>query len=147
MLGSTWNCRIRTNPPTSAPIDGHGGAQILLWDLTHPTKGKVSNQDFFFRPHPAGEKTNVTIKIKSLAPGSYHVAVYQIGFGQNDPYSRYLEMGSPSDLSREAVADLQHLSDGKPTSESTTAVNDAGEFSTSLPLREDDVYFISLTRQ
>jgi xylan 1,4-beta-xylosidase len=128
-------------------VDGHNGVQILLWDLTHPTKGKVSNQDFFFHPHPAGEMGNVAVKLKNLKPGPYHVKVYQIGFGQNDPYSRYLEMGSPSNLSRGAVADLQRLSAGEPASESDTLVNDAGEFSTSLSLRENDVYFISLTRQ
>ncbi len=145
MLGKT---ELRNTDESSyVCTDGRGGTQILLWDLMHPTNGKVSNQDFFFHPHPANETANVTVKLKNLPPGPYHVKVYQIGFGQNDPYSRYLEMGSPSNLSREAVTELQHLSDGSPTSESSTLVNDAGEFSTSLQLRENDVYFISLAHQ
>jgi hypothetical protein len=42
---------------------------------------------------------------------------------------------------------LQSLSDGRPTSEASMLVNDSGEFSTSLQLRENDVYFISLAHQ
>ena len=145
MLGSTE--LKNTDESSYVCVDGRDGVQILLWDITHPTKGKVSNQDFFFHPHPAGEKATVTVKLKNLKPGPYHVVVYQIGFGQNDPYSRYLEMGSPTDLSREAVAELKRLSDGRPSSESSMLVGDAGEFATSLTLRENDVYFVSLTRQ
>jgi xylan 1,4-beta-xylosidase len=122
-----------------------GGAQVLLWDITHPTDGKLSNQDFFFRPHPAGEKGNVTVRLKNLLPGNYHLTVCQIGYGHNDPYSRYLELGRPSDLSREAVKELEALSAEKPVSETTATVASNGNFETTLPLREDDVYFLSLT--
>ena len=127
--------------------DKNGGAQVLLWDLTHPTDGKVSDQDFFFSSHPAGGKGNVTVRLKNLSPGKYKLAIYRIGFGQNDPYSRYLEMGSPADLSREAVSALKHLSSGKPVFEKTVAVKAGGDFETTLPLREDDVYFLLLTRE
>ena len=52
--------------------------------------------------------------LKNLKPGDYRLKTYRIGYGKNDPYSRYLEMGSPSDLSREAVAALKNLSTGNP---------------------------------
>ena len=125
--------------------DKNGGVQILLWDITHPTDGKISNQEFFFQPHPAREKGKATVQLKNLPPGNYRLTIYQIGYGQNDPYSRYLEMGSPSDLGREAVTELKNLSAGKPISETTATVNSDGNFETTLPLREDDVYFLSLT--
>ncbi len=94
------------------------------------------------------QKGMPVVRLKNLSPGSYRLATYQIAFGQNDPYSRYLEMGSPSDLSREAVAELKNLSAGKPISR-----NDCDRefcrhnFETTLPLREDDVYFLSLSSE
>jgi xylan 1,4-beta-xylosidase len=124
--------------------DKNGGAQVLLWDLTHPTAGKVSNQEYFFHSHPARKKGNVVVKLNNLSPGNYHLMISWVGFGQNDPYTRYLELGSPSDLSREAVAELKHLSEGRPVSESTVTVQTDGTFSTSLLLHENDVYFLSL---
>jgi xylan 1,4-beta-xylosidase len=145
MLGDTE----LSNPDPSSYVctDAHGGTQVLLWDLTSPTDGKISNQDYFFHSQPAHEKGRVLVKLKSLSPGSYHLAVYQTGFGVNDPFSRYLEMGQPADLSREAVGELKKLSSGMPVSETTVTVADNGTFDTALPLRENDVYFLSLTRQ
>ena len=127
--------------------DGRGGAQVLLWDLTHPTAGKVSNQEHFFHEHPANGKGDVTVKLKNLSPGSYRVAVQRIGYHDHDVFSRYLELGQPSNLSREMIAELKKTSEGAPASESTVVVTSSGEFVTSLPVRENDVYFISLARQ
>jgi xylan 1,4-beta-xylosidase len=121
--------------------------QILLWDLTHPTEGKVSDQDYFFHLHPPRDKGSVTVKLRNIAPGSYRVSVHQIGYQQNDPYSRYLELGSPSDLSRETVGELKRLSSGKPVSEALTVIAESGQFDTTVPLRENDVCFISLVPQ
>jgi xylan 1,4-beta-xylosidase len=127
--------------------DKAGGVQVLLWDITHPTEGKISNQEKFFQPYPAADKGAATVTLKNLPPGNYHLAIRRIGFDQNDPYSRYLEMGSPSDLSREAVGELKNLSAGKPVSESNVTVGSDGGFMTSLSLRQNDVYFLQLTPQ
>ena len=127
--------------------DKNGGVQILLWDITHPTNGEISDQDYFFHLHPAPEKGNAIVKLKNLSPGNYRLTTYRIGYDQNDPYSRYLEMGSPADLSPETVAALKQLSDGKPVSETAVIVKDDGSFSTMLPLRENDVFFLSLVRE
>ena len=69
--------------------------------------------------------------------------INRIGYNHNDPYSRYLEMGRPVDLKREEVADLKALSSGKPESESEIVVKKS-EFSTSLPMLENSVYFVTL---
>jgi xylan 1,4-beta-xylosidase len=127
--------------------DKNGGVQVLLWNITNPTGGKISDQDYFFQPHPAREKESVTVRLKNLSPGKYRLAIYRIGYHFNDPYSRYLEMGSPSDLSREAVAELKNLSSGKPVSETAIDVNSDGNFEMPLTLRDADVYFLSLTRE
>lgn len=125
--------------------DNNGGAQVLLWDLTPPAGHKISDQEFFFKLQPAREKGKATVQLKNLSAGKYRQTIYQIGYEENDPYSRYLEMGSPADLSREAVAKLKNLSAGKPISEKTITVKSDGHFEVTLPLRENDVYFLSLT--
>ncbi len=128
-------------------VDKTGGVQVLLWDIAHPTDGKVSNQDFFFRPHPAREKGPVAVRLRNLSPGKYRLRVYQIGYRQNDPYSRYLEMGSPTDLSRADAAELRSLSTGRPVSETTVTVGSEGVFEQTLAQRENDVYLLSLQRE
>ena len=142
MLGPT---ELHNNDASSyVCTDGKGGAQVLLWDLTPPTDGgKISNQDYFFKPHPGQDKGNVTVNLSGLQPGQYQLSVYEIGYHQNDPYSRYLEMGSPTDLSREDVSDLKRLSAGTPISQTTVTVSRT--FSKTLPLQENSVYLLSLT--
>jgi xylan 1,4-beta-xylosidase len=124
--------------------DKNGGLQILLWDITHPTDGKISNQDFFFHPHPALEKGNVTVKVEHLSPGKYDLVIRRIGYQWNDPYSRYLELGGPTELNRETVAELKELSNGNPVSKVVVTVKADGLFETILPLRENDVFLLSL---
>jgi xylan 1,4-beta-xylosidase len=123
--------------------DSRGGIQVLLWDLTHPTAGKISNQDYFFKPHPAKEMGSVAVKLTNLPKGKYRLVTYRIGYQHNDPYSRYLELGQPADLSREVIGDLNKLSSGAPVSEKTITVR--GVFSMDLPMRENDVYLLSLS--
>lgn len=125
--------------------DTNGTVQILLWDLTAPTQGgKISDQNYFFHPHPAKAKQKVTIRLSDVSPGDYHLTVYRIGYHFNDPYSRYMELGSPSDLSPAKATELKNISNGKPCLETSVTVNADGNFETSLPLRENDVYFLSL---
>jgi len=124
--------------------DGRGGVQVLLWDLTHPTGGKISNQDYFFKPQPAPARGSATIQLQNLAPGRYDLTVQQVGDHHNDPYARYLELGRPVDLSRAAVADLQMLSSGSPVSNTTVTVKTDGRFETTLALRENEVVFLAL---
>jgi len=107
----------------------------------------VSNQDFFFHSHPARDKGSMAVQLKDLPPGQYSLTVRQIGYGVNDPYSRYLELGQPSDLSRATVAELKKLSAGRPVSETTVTVKADGLFETTLPLRENDVFLLSLIRE
>ena len=144
-LGST---EIKSSDPASYVCkDNQGGYQVLFWDLTHPIQGRVegpvSDQAFFTKPLIAREKGPATVKLTNLPAGNYKLTIYRIGYRHNDPYSFYLEMGRPMDLSREDVAKLNSLSSGKPESESEVKVK--GEFSTTLPMLENSVYLLTLT--
>ena len=144
MLGGT---ELQNADSCSYVCADERGAQVLLWDLTHPTGGKISNQEYFFKEHPAVAKGEVTVKLKNLAPGNYHLTIQRIGYHHHDAYSRYLELGQPTDISRETVAELKKLSNEGTVAESNIPVTSSGEFSTSLPLCENDVYFLSLARE
>jgi len=126
--------------------DKSGGVQVLFWDPTNPTGGKMSDQDYFFHEQIPPAKGEVAIKLENLKPGNYRLAVSRIGYHFNDPYSRYLELGRPADLSRAAVAELNRLSSGEPVSESRVKVSARGSFETTVPLRQNDVYLLSLRR-
>jgi xylan 1,4-beta-xylosidase len=146
-LSRLGNTELRNTDSSSYVCsDGHGGIQVLFWNLTPPTDGgKISNQDYFFKPHPAVSGTPVAIKLSHLKSGKYRQQVFRIGYQENDPYSRYLEMGAPFDLSREAVSQLKAISSGKPVSESVVQVK--GSFECSLPLATNEVCLVTLTSQ
>ena len=54
---------------------------------------------------------------------------------------------SRADLSRETIADLKKISERRARYGKQLTVTSSGEFSTSLPLSENDVYFLSLARE
>ena len=132
-----------SDPSSYVCTDAEGGAQVLLWDLTDPRHGaKISDNELFFKPHPTKPKGAVTVNLAGLKPGSYRLFTYEIGYRKNDPYTRYLEQGSPTDLTPKMVADLQALSTGQPAVSNVTvepAGNNAGKFTITKPLDENSV--------
>lgn len=141
LLGETE--LMNSDTSSYACIDQHGGAQVLLWDLAYPAEKPASNQEIFFQPHPAKEKGKAKVTIENLKPGTYRLKTYRIGHGHSDPYSRYLAMGRPTDLSREEVRDLKALSTGEPESVRTVRVK--GRFQVSVPMQENGVVMLTLT--
>ncbi|HKN81908.1 MAG TPA: hypothetical protein VJW17_00660 [Pyrinomonadaceae bacterium] len=124
---------------------GGGGVQVLFWNYT-PPQTQESDQVYFKRDLPSNSVSQVRVTISGLPPGRYTVNVYKVGYGINDIYTDYLRMGSPSTLTREQVRTLAERNSGRPISIEPVAVRDAGVFSRDLVLRENDVYFLTLTR-
>ena len=56
-------------------------------------------------------------------------------------------MGSPKQLTREQVAQLKKMATGKPSEQRTVQVAKAGSLKLSLPMRENDVHLVKLTRK
>ena len=132
----SWVCR-----------DTHGGAQILLWDLTHPTGGTNANQVYFRQPHPAPDQGTVTIKLTGVPPGKYQLQRWQVGYHHNDPCTTYLEMSSPGQLTRAQEQTLRNASRGEPETTEPLEIPASGEFTAELPLRENDVQLLKLDPQ
>ena len=71
----------------------------------------------------------------------------EIGFEKNDAYSAYLEMNSPSQLTRAQEAKLRSVASGQPEFERDVKIGADGKFSATLPLRQNDVLLLTLTRR
>jgi xylan 1,4-beta-xylosidase len=75
------------------------------------------------------------------------MAVYRVGYRANDAYSVYLDLGSPAQLSRPQVAYLKSMSDGRPERLAIVNVAAEGTIRQTFELRDNDVCFVTLTKQ
>jgi xylan 1,4-beta-xylosidase len=124
--------------------DGTGGAQALFWNLSIPPQPRPANQILFRQVREPPDLPPVELTIKGLTPGAYHAAVYRVGFEKNDAYTAYLKMGMPPDLSREQAVELKLIAGGQPDVEHDVNVTSDGKWSTSLPMRQNDVVLVML---
>ena len=129
----SWVCR-----------DDRGGAQILLWDLTHPTADGVADQVYFRLPHPAADKGMVEIKLTGVPPGQYELQQWRTGYGRNDACTAWLEMGAPAKPTRAQEETLRAASRGDPESSRPIEIDASGQFTNTLMLRENDVVLLKL---
>ena len=129
---------------STATLDDKGNAQLLLWDYTHTLPDKINNQQYFIKDLPPKAKGSVKVAMRGLKPGAYTMTVSQVGYKQNDAFTAYIGMGSPKQLTRPQVAALKATATGKPARQQAVTVGRDGAFSTTLPLRENDVYLLQL---
>lgn len=132
-----------------ACTNGRGNdVQVLLWDYTYTHPGdSVHNQSFYIRDLPAKEKGKVKVQIDGIAAGRYQLEIYQVGYKVNDPYTAYLEMKRPNQLSRAQVDVLHQQSSGIPVTRQTIKVGSAGSWTHEMTIRENDVFLVRLVRQ
>lgn len=123
-----------------------GGAQVLFWNYT-PPQTTESNQVYFKRDLPSRNVGDVRVALTGLPPGSYTLNVYRVGYGVNDVYTDYFKLGSPATLTREQVRALAARNNGDPVSTARVQITRAGAFTRDFPLRENDVYLITLLRK
>ena len=127
-----------------ATVDAKGNAQVLLWDYTHTLPEKINNQQYFIKDLPPKAKGSARVALRGLTPGAYTMTVSQVGYRQNDAFTAYIGMGSPKQLTRPQVASLKATASGKPSRRQAVTVSRDGVFSTTLPMRENDVYLLRL---
>ena len=133
------------DPQTWAAADAQGGAAVLVWDWEQPQQA-VSNRPFYTKVHPSTPAPAAQLRLSHLAPGVYRLQVRRVGFHANDADSAYLEMGSPSSLSPDQLAQLQALTRDIPEVDRAAQVGPDGRLSVDAPMRTNDVVLVTLSR-
>jgi xylan 1,4-beta-xylosidase len=126
--------------------EAKGDVQALFWDYTNSIPGHVNNQQYFasdIKPKPKGA---VRLQITGLKPGTYHLAIYRVGYRINDPYADYLALGRPSQLTRAQVARIKKRNDGKPVATETAVIRKGEKLVREYPMRDNDVYLVTFSR-
>jgi len=120
-LAALGNTDLATNDAQSwVTIGSDKSVRALFWNYTAiaaPGSGATQETDqvFYKREQPAQPAPTTLLKIAGLANGTYALNVYRTGYKQNDAYTAYLAMGSPSQLTRDQIAALQKSANGAPT--------------------------------
>lgn len=133
---SSWVCK-----------NNMGDIQVLLWNFTntHPGKSMI-NQVYYKKDLPSGSKGKVMVKINDIPEGKYLLEICQTGYRVNDPYSSYLDLGSPRQLSVQQTKAIQQLNDGSPTEKQIVIIAPDKGFERELPMRENDVFLLKLSK-
>jgi xylan 1,4-beta-xylosidase len=121
------------------------GIQALFWNFTTP-QTQESNQRLFKRDLPAKDLGQVRISVSGLPASTYTINVYRVGYQVNDVYAEYLKMGSPSTLDQSQTRMLAQNTDGRPISTTRSRLHSGEVFIKDVPMRENDVYLITLER-
>jgi len=136
---------VNTDPASWVCKSPDGGVQALFWNYTPivPPAG-MNDQQFYQLQIPAKQIGRVALSITDLPAGSYSLEICQTGYQVNDVFTRYLEMGSPSQLTPTQVGILREQSNGNPESVETIQIETGKPFVRTFSLRQNDVYFVKI---
>lgn len=137
---------IATNDAMSWVTRSPGGSvQALVWDYTPvvPPNGET-DQAYYKQNLPPTNKGSLELDLTHVPDGRYRLCVFQVGYEKNDAFTAYVKMGSPNQLTRAQEAALKDASEGKPEVDTEVRVK-GGRFSRTMPLRSNDVFFVTLT--
>lgn len=132
----SWICR-----------DNKGSTQVLLYDYTDKILHSVAeNKAFSSSIISPKSKGKVKLIYKNLSPGKYTMMVYKTGFKVNDPYTSYLELGAPTQLTRKDAELIKQKDNGLPILSKTVAVTSKKSLEESFDLFENDVILITIKK-
>jgi xylan 1,4-beta-xylosidase len=135
-----------SDPQSWVTKSDDGQVQILFWDYSPDVPPQGQNDQTYYKQNlPAREKGKVHLGLSGLSNGRYARQIYRIGYGVNDPYSDYLAMGAPSQLTPAQVRFLKEKNSGSPILQDNVPIKD-GRYSDDWAIRTNDVYLIVLTR-
>lgn len=120
------------------------GYQILVWNLKFPENTTVYDEDYFKEEIHATSDGKVNVNLNNLIPSRYQIKIYQIGYLQNDAFSAYRQMGSPSYISPAQENELKSKADGRPIFSKIFYIKK--NYQTTLSIRTNDVFLIKLVR-
>lgn len=133
---SSWACK-----------NSNGGFQVLFWDFTNTHPGdSVNNQEYYIRNLPALPKGKVKLEINGVPEGNYQLEIYKVGYKTNDPYTTYLTLDKPNQLTKAQVEYIKKQNDGSPVLKETVKVTSSEVVLKEFEIRENDVFLLSFTR-
>ena len=145
MLGNTE--LVNADSSSWACKNTKGGLQVLFWDFTFTHPGdSVNDQVYYIRDLPAKSKGKVKVIISGIPDGSYTLETYKVGYRVNDPYSSYLAMNRPHQLTKQQVEQIKKLNDGSPVSNEIIKMKSGIAFIKELDIRENDVFLLNLIK-
>jgi xylan 1,4-beta-xylosidase len=121
------------------------GVSAVVWDFEQPQQ-KVSNRPFYSRIVPAVPAPSLDVSMKALGAGSYRLTVQRTGFRANDPYSAYIDMGAPDELTSAQLAQLDLLTRDLPEIDRIVQIGKDGFYSFLLRMSSNDVVLVTLER-
>lgn len=146
-LNRLGNIELKNNDPASWVCkDSDGNIQLLAWDYTYTLPDSTNNQQYYIRDLPAKSKGVLKVNITGIPEGSYALEVYKVGYRSNDAHTSYVDLGRPSQLTKLQVEQIKKINNGSPVSSEVIKVKSGTVFSKELPVRENDVYFLSLVK-
>ena len=140
-LNQLRGSEIPTGDEQALAATENGRTAVLLWSWELPDQ-KISNRPFFTKVLPSKPSRPARVVLSGLKPGKYALKIHRTGYKRNDAHTRYLEWGSPDSLSAAQVAELQNLSSDRPEAVRTIRVGKNGRYSTTLPMRSNDVVLV-----
>jgi xylan 1,4-beta-xylosidase len=135
MDSTSWACK-----------NTRGDVQMLLWDFTYTLPDSINNQEYYIRDLPAGTKEKVRVEISGISQGKYKLELYKIGYKINDPYTTYLLMGRPSQLTKQQVELIKQQNDGSPSHVEIVNIKKETTFLKELDIRENEVVLLNLIK-
>lgn len=120
--------------------------QALVWSYAPLTQSE-GNKAFYRRLHPAQSVAPVDLKLSGLRPGRYRLTVHRTGFGHNDAYSAWIDMGLPKDLTPAQLTALDHLVEDAPESSVEVTIDPSGRFEHRLGMLQNDIVLVSMERE
>ncbi|HLP15292.1 MAG TPA: glycoside hydrolase [Bacteroidota bacterium] len=145
-LGKT---ELKNSDPRSwASKNDDGGIQLLLWDFTNTHPGdSTHNQKYYIKDLPAKPKGKVQAHLSHVPAGKYTLEIYKVGYRVNDAHTGYIDMGRPTQLTKQQVEKLKKQNDGSPVLTEAVVVGKDGVFSKELDIRENDVILLNLIKR
>jgi len=127
--------------------DAKGGIQILLWNFTILLKSDSVNNNVFYKLDlPAKNIGKVQINLANVPIGKYCLEFYKVGYRVNDAYATYMDLGSPSQLTKQQVNVIKNANNGSPIETIVLDVNEDKVFKRDFELRENDVCLVRLIK-
>lgn len=127
--------------------DDAGNIQILCWNYAFTLPEKINDQDYYIQDLPSKSIGNVKINLTNIPKGKYTLEISKVGYRSNDAYSTYLDLGKPSQLTKQQVETIKQKNNGAPFLVEDVKIDSSKSWVKELPLRENDVYFIQLKKK